>query len=94
MASTEGVLPFDQPGLTGLATAGLAYRQTLQGSRQLMTCIKLSKNSHGQMSEKFKTELQLLLMNVIQIKVITGYTFTFHSSSPVDIEVKFLVFVI
>ena len=94
VASTEGVPPVGQPGHTGLATAGLAYRQTLRGYRQLMAYIKLSKKSHGQMSGKLQKELQLLLINFIRIKVITGYTFTFHSSRSVDIEVKVTVFVI
>ena len=59
-----------------------------------MAYIKLSKNSHGETSGKLQKELQLLLIHVIQIKVTTGYTFTFHLSRPVDIEVKIIVLVI
>ena len=81
MASTEGAVCQSVSLVSLLATAGLAYRQTLRGSRQLMADIKLSK-------------LKLLMINLIQIKVIPGYTFTLHSSRPVDIEVKIIGFVI
>ena len=86
MAFTEGAtLPVGQPGLT----AGNSW-----------TGIKVNTPGippvNGTRSDlrKLQRKLQLLLINVIQIKVITGYTLTFHSSRPVDMEVRILVFVI
>ena len=94
MASTDGAVCQSVSLVSLLATAGLAYSQTLRGSCRLMADIKLSKNLHCQISGNMQRELKLLLINIIQTKEIPGYTFTLHSSRPVDIEVIFLVFVI
>ena len=93
MASTEGVLTVGHPGPTA-GNSWTGMQANTPGLPQVNGIRKLSKHSHGQTSGKLQKVLQLLLIHFIQIKVITGYTFTFHSSRPFDIELTTIVFVI
>ena len=90
MSSTEGALPVGQPGPTA-GNSWTGIQANILSSRYLMAYIALPKN-HTVICGKKK--FHLLLINYIHIKVITGYTLTFHSSRPVYIDVKNIVFVI
>ena len=90
MASPEGSLPVGQPGLTS-GNSWTGMQATTPGLRPVYGIHKMVKISHGQIEEKLQRKLQLLLINVIQIKLIPGYNFTFLSSRPVYIEVTIII---
>ena len=90
-ASTEGELPVGHPGPT-TGNSWTVIQENTPGLPQVNGIHKIVKIFTRSDVRKVAKKSIRYWPKLSRLKVITGYTFNFHSSGPVDKEVKIIGF--